>query len=632
MASQDEKLEALHSYLSELWSRDPDNNDSKPSRLFETRQYPYQFKDPPEDNYESVDPDFMGELRGFYPDHNIGLSKAFFQPYNSLYHPKAHDPKNPKEVHRKHRGVDIYAPFSPFPHEIPLFAIAPGQLRRVWTYDRNINSSGSYQSLGNRLQLFVKVPLEKRHFWCRFDYGHLARFAVGFQPLMNPSGAPDAAYPVESGELIGFAGKSGNADSRKECSTLKPSYRVNSGHLHLSLRFGNALQDPSKVLPKKLAFHPDQKALNFTPPEAERYKRHLIVTWPDAAPEIKDALPGIVVAAGTLNTAWNAPLARRIVTKKTKAGAVVKRQARAILPAPFAAVDFDHSRSLRDTRNAYRALQTPKGVGAGFKIFADWMTATENPDTNQWDETVAALAARAAIRAGDIKKGAGKAVLKQNAAGVCLALMHLHEAMWALMGGPAFARLNKGRVQPACGLGLLGAVRAVAYPRAVAALHETTLRPKDAAKDIWGLSITFGSGSLRHATLTEDAMREGQAKEALKPFMETLNLLAIFLQVAFDNAYRNFARLQTGDADAVSTFSSLITSCKDEALLAASHARKWERKDFEDFVEIMANANSAAFDATLAMSNQREDPKQRPFSPSFSGLWLLQDGKRGAGS
>lgn len=582
--------------------------------FFETLQYPFQLKDDVDDDYDGT-PEYLGELRGFYPNVSTGLGDAFFQPYNSMYHKDVVD--TDKDRHRDHFGVDIYAPYFPFPHEVPVYALVNGKIIRRWTYDRNL-TEGDYQALGNRVRLEFKVVHEGKTLKCWFDYGHLERFALGFQPDVRADGKLWPKIEVEAGDLIGFAGKSGNADTKSESSTLKPDYKVNSGHVHLSFYIDGASTDPLKVLPKPLAFQPSQKQLGYGSVSKEKGLRPLIEKW--EGPALKtDPIPKVVRPKGLLLPTWHAPLPRNFVTKKTPSGDPYLSQSRAMMPRPFDPLDFDHSASIRDTDDAYTALKGAVAFTAGLKVMRAWTKAEASPDTKKWSENVAGLVHRAMAEANAMVIPEDQTNLKgepENAAKALLAMLHLHEAFWVLLGGPAFRRLTKGGVQPACGLGVHGEVRAVAYPKAVAALHDSEINGK------WVLSVTFGSGSLRHAMLTETAVAAADAD--IKPYMNALQPLLLSSQFSFDHTYVNFRGLVMGEKTPIETFQSFIKDTADSANATAAIAHAWTRPKMKKFTESMAEHNSAAIQAARTISAGVEDPKGRPLSPMFKGVSLLQ--------
>ncbi len=152
--------------------------------LFEGESYPTQLR-------ETAPTGFHGEYRGFYPD-------ASWKPASSRYEGRAN---------KTHKGLDIYAPFAPQPLETPILALADGKLSFR-------PGSREPDDLGNRAELRANGVV--------LSYGHLSRFE-------------GRDGEVEMGDVIGYAGCSGNADTQGECSKCG-TCNVNSGHVHLSVR------------------------------------------------------------------------------------------------------------------------------------------------------------------------------------------------------------------------------------------------------------------------------------------------------------------------------------------------------------------------------------------------------------
>lgn len=136
---------------------------------------------------------FVGEIRGTYSDS--------WAPSLSLFNESRQSTTGARRM-RPHNGVDIYAPI-----DTPLVAIVEGKLEQ----------HESDSKLGARAWLRFKW-----NGWpCRFIYGHLERF----------EGRPRR---VKKGEVIGYAGCTGNADSGEPCSKDNRCSR-RSTHVHLIL-------------------------------------------------------------------------------------------------------------------------------------------------------------------------------------------------------------------------------------------------------------------------------------------------------------------------------------------------------------------------------------------------------------
>ena len=261
-------------------------------KFFETHAYPTQLKEPPaseNEHYGTAKSVYLGELRGFYPLYDLNVSNAksieqgYFQPWNSAYH---QDKANAaKDVHRRHRGVDVYAPFFPFPFEVPVVALVGGRMFARTLYQHTsthqfeaVRENGKdvvtkrrrFHALGDRVRIIFEVPIGKKKHEYFLDYGHLNRFAGSDR---NERDIPHQRK-VEPGELLGFVGKSGNADFKTGNSSRRSLYNINAGHIHVSVWRLSAYIDPLQVMPKPLAYDPRVSAdLGYDKPEKEHYER-----------------------------------------------------------------------------------------------------------------------------------------------------------------------------------------------------------------------------------------------------------------------------------------------------------------------------------------------------------------------
>ncbi len=632
MSNLAEKLNAVKSYLKNAAKPDPKSPKKQTARFFETPQYPVQLKDPSDATY-ATDPKYLGELRGFYPNHSLGLPQAFFQPYNSMYH-EDYVFVEGVDWHRDHIGVDIYAPYFPFPHEVPIFALAAGELTRIWTLHRKL-SGGDYEGYGNRIRHLFYVPHEGERLKCEFLYGHLERLGPGIDSNVRDSRHPSdkrpkLKYTVKAGDLIGFAGKTGNADHHKECSTLEASFKANAGHVHLGFYLDGKSQDPLSVLPKPLAYNPVNKELGLSPAAKEKYQRPLITNWPSTATKLRAKQEMPEVPAGRLKPDWTSPLRRRRIEREN--GKPTFK--RALLPSPVTALDFDHSASLQDTLDAYFALKASNAadITRAYKTHKSWFTQTGAPDVKIWDETLAAYFHRANGHLNSLKISPDQnnlVVQPKNAGHLILSLMHLYEAFWVLLGGPAFQSAAKGKMQPSCGAAVYGHLRAVAYHHAVAGLHHTEFEIGGTKR--WSLSISFGSGSLRHAVLTQTATETADAD--LKPFLSALEPLLVSSQLGFDRAYRNYSKIRMGDTAAITKVKRAIDEALTDAKQIGGIAQAWNKATFAKFLKLMAKENLKAIEVAETIAAGAEPTKQTPFSPFAK--WISLDtstGKSGGGS
>lgn len=155
-----------------------------------------------------------GELRGVY-------GSRWKPRWSTFGHPRSGG---------GHNGVDIYAPSG-----TALVAVVDGQL----TFKSGTDGDG----LGNRAWLSFRAGGKS----LRFIYGHLSAFAGG-------------SRSVRGGEVIGYAGCSGNADYAGDC-TKPGACGLTSGHVHLILIDDTTgqTQDPASALDWRLRYVDDQR-------------------------------------------------------------------------------------------------------------------------------------------------------------------------------------------------------------------------------------------------------------------------------------------------------------------------------------------------------------------------------------
>ncbi|MEW8000531.1 MAG: hypothetical protein AB2777_16715 [Candidatus Thiodiazotropha endolucinida] len=504
-------------------------------RFFETHKYPTQLKSKPisDTQYSREKSVYLGELRGFYPLYDPKATDAesielgYFQPWNSAYHPKKSRVNN--DIHRRHRGVDVYAPFFPFPFEVPVFALVGGRMLARTLYQhtshkhfevvkengkRTVTRRRQFQELGDRVRIIFEVPIGKQKHKYFLDYGHLSRFAGSDR---NRRDIPQQRM-VEAGELLGFVGKSGNADFKTGNSSRKSLYKINAGHIHVSVwRLGSFI-DPLDVLPKPLAYDPRiENDLGYEKPRKEYYFRPTRKEWGGVAPRDEFEQP-ITPTESTLIGVDMSPPMRRVVIEKKR-----PKRRRALYPKPFHFIDVDSTKTLKTTYDSYiwaaKRLERATGDQSAKHIvskqhlddaiikFRDLLSIDPvHKDKEYWGDNVGALL----YRARDVLQGVdscteGKAC---RGAAIARALLHFKEALWIVMGGPALQALTRSKEQVECGIGVRGHLFATAWPKAVAALHIST--PNATSKS--ALSITFGAGGLRHATATVLAYEQAEGK------------------------------------------------------------------------------------------------------------------------
>lgn len=169
-----------------------------------------------------LDVDKGGEYRGYYPTQN------------GVWRPKSS--QRGGRQHGAHNGADIYTGYGAFPSETPIRAATNGDFLPIFDAE-------SPNLAGNRAAISTKIGADK----IDFRYGHLSRFAL-------------AAGPVLKGQIIGYAGCSGNADTAGECTEEGPC-GLTSCHVHLISSVNNNFSttpDPIAMLGWKLKYGPEE--------------------------------------------------------------------------------------------------------------------------------------------------------------------------------------------------------------------------------------------------------------------------------------------------------------------------------------------------------------------------------------
>jgi hypothetical protein len=436
-----------------------------PLQLFQGEGYPSQLA-------EGWAEGFHGEYRGFYPSDSQGAGS--WSP--SWSHQGDTRPGG-------HAGVDIYAPFAPHPLETPLLALFDGTLKcRHMRIDPN--------PLGNRVEL--ELPDGGR-----YSYGHLSRFEG------------KTGDRVKRGDVIGYSGCSGNADGQNECRGCKGHCNVNSGHVHLSLR--NAQNVMQQVIP------PSGLRLRFGPTNP------LPLPIPCAS----------FVAGPGLKQQWSPPPpdpTKRRLEVAMEPGWTRSAGRTVQLPPAFRAIAFDDARLLLDARDYYRLCRS--------RIEAAGQPGPLNAFLEQKIEAaILALAAKDQIAAmrkriidGGQVIGLGEADAPGPAPGWLLRhLSVLCQMLWVTCGGPALDLLSdnaeneefkvyhrldqavgvhlKSKVGLECGASLGGTAWLSAADQGRHALHLTDIGDAAGSGRHWVLSVTFGIGSLMHATVSERMKR-----------------------------------------------------------------------------------------------------------------------------
>lgn len=480
--------------------------------LFPGGTYPSQLADGPAGG-------FHGEYRGFFPREG-----GVWDPSGSYFGGRG----------KGHGGLDIYAPYAPPPLETPILAIADGTLNCRYGHLQP-------NALGNRAE--IKAPGAKEV----FSYGHLSRFEGR------------SRKEVKRGEIIGYAGCTGNADTEGECS-VGGSCNINAGHLHLSVRNEKDVTvDPLKHVELKLRFGAGE-ALAKTRPCSE---------WVDTA-----SGPGP-------KTRWHSSPPDEQLTRLSGRSEVSWRRAngrRVPLPPPFALLEFDATAELKASRAFYelcrsrfeklRALSPPARqeslLSADEKTFKAFL------------ETRAEAAATAiASSARDALKGIRDRVVNEQQAVIGLGsadpaarvpgwlmrhISALEQMLWVVCGGPSLDLMasnvagtegkDRYKAHPLladkgsfaslrclevieCGAGVGGSAWLSAADGGRGALHLTSLRTGegDQARDYRVFSVTFGAGSLMHATVSERMAEPALGGTAEAPPVEAA--IAKYLDLLF---------------------------------------------------------------------------------------------------
>ncbi|MEP2734521.1 hypothetical protein [Tateyamaria sp.] len=244
--------------------------------------------------------DYAGEYRGFYIARNG----------KHIWHPRLSELGG--RSGGGHNGVDIYTAYANFPLETPIRAVTDG-------YFEPFYDAGAPNDMGDRAAINAKLGSDT----IVFRYGHFSRF---YGP----------ARDVKKGELIGFAGCSGNADTYGECSTIG-GCKVTSCHIHLSA-WANTIGKKTILNAADLL----RWTVDFKAPDPAKATSVLCKNWKDKREEVA-AIPrteGVLVKKDALK--WK---------RRTK-------WSRKPLFYPFDQVFFDDTKKLNAARRCYRMLLT----------------------------------------------------------------------------------------------------------------------------------------------------------------------------------------------------------------------------------------------------------------------------------
>lgn len=569
---------------------------------------------------------YDGEYRGFYPSGNAWRPKSSHYLGRVGSHP--------------HRGVDVYAPYAVHPLETPVCAVVDGTL-----YCRDALTEP--QQLGNRAELKFGDNFEKT-----FSYGHLSRFEGR------------DGRKVKAGEVIGYSGCSGNADTLGECSKCGVC-NINSGHVHLSVRGpANMDRNPLTHCNLRLRFGvgdpllKEQKCSDWIHPETGSGLRE---KWKPDLP-----LPGKLQGKSQLN--WRRVEANRAPLKK-----------------PFTTLEFDAPAELETTRSFYAMGVKRLAKNAAM---ADTPKSEDDKELKRLlkrvrDSAVVELRANGAMRLENLRKQL------VDAHGEVLGLQPLDDATrvpgwllrhlavlsqmcWVVFGGAALDRLadNDGgtadkpqygplkqidmhnptaphkdmnaRYLPQCGAGMGGtAWMSASSDTARNAVHYTNLGAELVAgekRPYWITSVTFGAGSLMHATISElmayptygGAAADPTHDQAIAEYIETVGAAAAELwathaiahthQVALSNELGNGAVADTKRAFALELMRDAILSAADAFI--TSNALIGSDDLAGALLLRLVQSNSKLFADLIA--KQKEVEAKEPLGPAFFMLQTVE--------
>lgn len=512
-----------------------------------------------------------GELRGSFPK---GGGQDVWQPYLSRLWGRT----NKETKKAAHGGWDIYAPYFPFPNEVPIYAPISGRMQTVFNVE-------SPDDLGNRIWLWTGKPWQSQ----RLIFGHLNRFN-------------GRSRDVKKGEIIGYAGCSGNADTKGECTTAG-QFRVNTGHVHLSLRnAAGKTADPLPALGWALRYSDWKKTDSKTPSQ-----------W-EASGDLLPSVPAPADWRGRLNAK---SFAIELVKRKTT-------RAKA-LPEPFNLIDIDRESSIEQTYDALVVMHSRlkkakdhkkyKFQHHGVKVFRE--------SIKDATKLVAQIEAqRGTISEGEPAKSLGT---------ITRMLFDANRLFWLMIGGKALLRVvsNPNRnsvwtgVPPDCGLAGNGESWIIAAPNAQSALHAARFDDDEGNPLDWAASVTFGAGTDFHATLaTSDADTAGLPKglnDYLKKCWELFSVI-IYLHKFI---HRSRTRLHQPDTAQYFVLKAVFEDIKKIALdnegKALSAAAKFTQTDTVTLLRTLALTSKAATSAALIQFDEKNTKATR-IRPRVSAL------------
>jgi murein DD-endopeptidase MepM/ murein hydrolase activator NlpD len=564
---------------------------------------------------------YYGEIRGYYP-----AGGGYFQPWNSTFHAASFQDPNEKTIrHRKHKGFDLYAHYLPWPLEIPVYALVNGELSQR-------SQHSNWNSLGNRVDLSFSVTVGGKAHAIVLSYGHLARFA----PVPEGRKMREATiFEVKAGDLIGFIGKSGNADRDRESSKKELEFGVNAGHIHIGVRTGSTPHDPYPILNKRFGYHPDRDELfpdNPGDPKKSKGRQYSRSDFANMRLRPESDLPYIKDFSAGFDTGTRPGMRIAEQPKSEK-----KTPSRVPFPGVYRAIETNNTRHLSATQKAYELakarLESDKtsdvehvryalfGPKTGEPPSEPWFKAyLENQDPAVWGDTLGDSLDRAkshAARMAEVPSGS-------RAPYVAAMLLSLHEAIWILMFGPLVSGLCRqwafaqDGAEPQTGIGIRGQVMATRYHETVGALHVASLKGTSV------FSVTCGSGSLRHATFPAPSIFENKdgidAKEyvfgVLKNVFWATRVLHAVIRLSAD-------RLEPEkDNKLVAKVGARVTAIAVKAMAlgdkAAGYLDDTKVEGFRDnLLKVLVSNNAILFAEATKLSSNEDTSAGLPHQPNL---------------
>ncbi|WP_170763688.1 M23 family metallopeptidase [Ruegeria lacuscaerulensis] len=578
-----------------------------PDAVRAERLFPNNFGPYPAQTRLPVEAGKAGELRGFYRtaiEDNTGktIISEYWRPRSSAFGGRSGG---------GHDGLDIFAPPNRFPYETPVVALGAGKLLQLRADALHPNN------IGNMAVLRLDGTYDG--YQVQFLYGHLSRFHG--PDVERHKGAEYKARRVRKGEVIGYAGCTGNANDLGECNPDNGEWRVSSGHVHLVAQLirkapstvkGQPEEtvtpvDPVKLLGWSLKFEGDDKSRSLA-----YWKANL---RPDAA--YAPAMRG-----GKIDSKYKR-------TRRRKNGL------RNPLPKPYETLEFDHSRSIRRTLDAYRELLPRLGnidkTGRAREAYRNSHAAIETQIDKVFDPAVAELEA---ARKGKVFGGP-----------LLRALVSSQFCLWHLMGGAAFFELasNRNRFDLAritrlveCGPGVLGRASIIGMPGAQSSLYRARLKLPNAdgstrKREI--SSISFGAGSLTHATLSQDAelalvTSVPKASGFLGGvFVATAEIGRLHVYAVRQAKRLSRDRIKVADPERKRVIARLkrvrnAVLSTSIPLEPGAGARVLNDTELDALMTAVLEANVSVFEETLRLSNLPEGRK--PIAPRLDALRIME--------